>query len=68
MKAAGLRWGGSDFAGECADMMHFDDGNRHADYVAYGAQHPTTKRKAEGQWPRAAGTGRTSPSMRRLAR
>jgi hypothetical protein len=48
MQAAGLRWGGTDFGGECGDMMHFDDGNRHADYVAYGKAHPTDKRKAEG--------------------
>ena len=48
MKAAGLRWGGSDFGGECGDMMHFDDGSRHADYVAYGTKNPTAKRKAEG--------------------
>jgi hypothetical protein len=48
MQAAGLRWGGTDFGAECGDMMHFDDGSRHADYVAYGKAHPTDKRKAEG--------------------
>jgi hypothetical protein len=49
MQAAGLRWGGSDFgAAECGDIMHFDDGNRHADYVAYGKANPTERRKAEG--------------------
>jgi|tagenome__1003787_1003787.scaffolds.fasta_scaffold18147916_2 hypothetical protein len=46
MKAAGLRWGGSNFGGECGDMMHFDDGNRDADCVVYGAENPTAKRKA----------------------
>jgi hypothetical protein len=44
LKGEGLRWGATDFAGASGDVMHFDDDNRHADYVKYGKSHPTAKK------------------------
>jgi len=44
LKGEGLRWGATDFAGASGDVMHFDDDNRHGDYVAYGKSHPTAKK------------------------
>jgi hypothetical protein len=50
-RGEGLRWGATDFQGASGDVMHFDDGNRHADYERYGREHPTAKRQAEGAAP-----------------
>jgi Domain of unknown function (DUF4157) len=44
LRGEGLRWGATDFPGASGDVMHFDDNDRHADYVAYGKAHPTAKR------------------------
>ena len=45
LKGEGLRWGATDFPGASGDVMHFDDNNRHGDYVTYGKSHPTEKGK-----------------------
>ena len=47
LKGEGLRWGATDFPGASGDVMHFDDNNRHGDYVAYGKSHPTDQGKAK---------------------
>ena len=47
LRSEGLRWGATDFPGASGDVMHFDDGNRHADYVQYGGKNPTEKRKKQ---------------------
>jgi hypothetical protein len=49
LKDQELRWGGTDFFGESGDMMHFDDGNRLAEYKKWGMEHQTAKRKAESK-------------------
>ena len=56
-RGEGLRWGATDFQGASGDVMHFDDGNRHADYEKYGREHPTAKRQAGG----ATAPARPSP-------
>jgi hypothetical protein len=47
LKGKGLRWGATDFPGASGDVMHFDDNDRHGDYVTYGMSHPTEKGKAK---------------------
>jgi hypothetical protein len=47
-RGEGFRWGATDFPGAPGDVMHFDDGNKYADYERYGRDHPTTRRQAEG--------------------
>jgi len=51
MRAAKLRWGGTDFGGASGDIQHFDDsmpsGAAKQDYFDYGAAHPTDARKQE---------------------
>jgi hypothetical protein len=57
-RGEGLRWGATDFPGASGDVMHFDDGNRHADYEKYGREHPTAKRQAEAAAPAAPSVAR----------
>jgi hypothetical protein len=51
MRAAKLRWGGTDFGNASGDIQHFDDsqgdGTAKQAYFDYGAAHPTDARKQE---------------------